>query len=350
MEIITGRTNEPHILSEDEGALYASIFGPDLYVLPLGRKLKAEIVDANTIKINSGEFVMNGRFGRIRRGEYETVTIESGTAGYSRMDLIVVRYTNTNGIENFELAVIRGGDIPSETETLTPDWQDGNIYNGDTLVEAPLYAVAIHGVSVDTPKAAFKEVTANLAQAANLKINGNLELPGEIILGNSKRLLGMTTGDPLGSGSELELLGIQPCNENNNCVVGYGGYDAQIGQTNIYGNNKVMLKSNGDIDFQPGTGGHICKNGIEFIKYKDYKISYDQSAGDIGTRFMDKTVNVELSGYQALGAMLWNHTNNYYAMVVPYIAGTTLHVDGYRASGSARSGQSLTVTVLYLAK
>lgn len=33
----------------------------------------------------------------------------------------------------------------------------------------------------------------------------------------------------------------QPCNSNNNCVLGYGGYDASIGATNLYGNDINML-------------------------------------------------------------------------------------------------------------
>lgn len=349
MEIITGRTNEPHIYSEDDGALYASIIGKNVYVLPIDQQLSAEFVDSNTIRINSGTFVMNGRVGRIRQGEYDTVTIDNGTAGYVRRDLIMARYTNTNGVESFEWVVVKGDPVISPGPALTPDWDStGNILNGDTVVEYPFFRVELDGVTISAPVRVVDAMPNNLAKSVNLDNNNKFNPPSDIVLNNSQRLLGTTTGDPMGVG-DIQLLGIQPCNENNNCVVGWGGYEAEIGQTNIYGNTAIMLKSKGDIDFRPGENGKICMNGRPFIMYKDYKVNYNQTAGDIGTRFLDYTVSVAQEGYQALGAWLWNHNNNYYAMVVPYISGTTLHVDGYRAHGSARSSQSLTVTVLYMA-
>ena len=38
-----------------------------------------------------------------------------------------------------------------------------------------------------------------------------------------------------------KLNAFQPCNGNNNCVVGFGGYDNQIGATNLYGNDVNVL-------------------------------------------------------------------------------------------------------------
>ena len=345
MEIITGRTNEPHILSEDEGALYASIFGPYTYVLPLGNQLSADILDANTIRINSGEFVMNGRFGRIRPGEYETVTIDNGAVGYNRKDAIIIRYKNENGIESFELDVLKGEPVAAPNTPIWPVPAQGNIYDGDTLVETSLYHVLIEGVNITSVTLQPKKITSKLQGAISTDSNDDIQVPNEIVLQNTKRIYGVTTEDPYYHTTQ-KLLALQPCNENNNCVLGFGGYDKNIGATNIYGND-IKLFSKEGIDIREG---ELRKNGIPFITYGDYPITYNQDAGTIGTRFLDKTVDIELRGMQPIGAFLWNHSNNYYAMVVPYIAGNTLHIDGYRANSSARSNQSLTVTVLYMAR
>ena len=345
MEIITGKTAEPHIYSEDEGALYASIFGPGVYILPLGNRLSAELIDANTIRINSGEFIMNGRFGRIRPGEYDTVTIDNGAAGYARRDIIAVRYTMVNGIEAFNLVVIKGTPYPGE-DTVTPDWDsESNIYNGDSVVEWPLYYVDIIGVSVNPPLPACDVLTGNLEKAVSLNANDEIAPPSDIVLNNSAKIFGMTTGDPLGSGSEIKLLGIQPCSEANNCVIGFGGYDAKIGKTNIYGDN-VNVFSNGYIDLR----GNIQKNGKDYIVTQDYDVTYNQEAGTIGTRFLDKQINVGKSGYYSMGVYLKDHGNNYYAMFTTHINGDTLHLCGYRANAASRSNQTVTVTVLYRAR
>jgi hypothetical protein len=43
-----------------------------------------------------------------------------------------------------------------------------------------------------------------------------------------------------------QINAFQPANQNNNCVIGYGGYDHGIGATNLYG-NAVNINSNGSI-------------------------------------------------------------------------------------------------------
>lgn len=44
------------------------------------------------------------------------------------------------------------------------------------------------------------------------------------------------------------LLTVQPCNENNNTVIGWGNYEHKLGDTNIYGNNAVNLIANVDVN------------------------------------------------------------------------------------------------------
>lgn len=55
---------------------------------------------------------------------------------------------------------------------------------------------------------------------------------------NNNILYGITT-----EGNRLNCF--QPCNNNNNCVLGYGGYTNNIGATNIYGNDINLLTKSG---------------------------------------------------------------------------------------------------------
>lgn len=161
MEIITGKTESAHIYSSDEGALYASIIGPGQYVLPLGEKLMANMTSANKVRLLSGELVMNGRLGRIRPGEYDELDVQNGASGYNRIDLLVIRYANTNGIESMTPLVITGESVTGEPSI--PTYNEGNIYNGDTPVDFPLYKMQLTGVSAPILTPMFSEISVPLA-------------------------------------------------------------------------------------------------------------------------------------------------------------------------------------------
>lgn len=72
-----------------------------------------------------------------------------------------------------------------------------------------------------------------MAKLKDTVVDGQLEVSGDITLGHKMAINGITT-----DGSTRE--NIQPCNQSNNCVVGYGNYTADDGNTHIYG---VAVKS-----------------------------------------------------------------------------------------------------------
>lgn len=148
MKIITGKTGTNHVASEDDRGLHRGIVGTGNYVLTAGDCFKITMIDANTARISSGELIMNGCHARIAQGDYDDLVIDSGTTGYNRKDLIVARYTKTGEIEDVALVVIKGAT--STGKATAPDYTEGDIYNGDTLVDMPLYEISIEGVNVKT--------------------------------------------------------------------------------------------------------------------------------------------------------------------------------------------------------
>lgn len=152
MQIITGRTGENHVMSDDDRALYAGIFGTGSYVLNTGQHLAATVISATTIRIGNGDLVHQGTHARIRYNTYEDVTIDSGTTGYKRKDLIVARYSKSAGIESMELVVIKG---TLAAEPATPDYTHGNILEGASVSDMPLYEVALDGVNIESVTALY---------------------------------------------------------------------------------------------------------------------------------------------------------------------------------------------------
>lgn len=148
MKIVTGHTGEPHITSNDILSANQGIVGTEYYVLDVGEKGRAELISNNEVRIYDGEFILQGVHFRIEPGKYETVTIENGTQGMKRIDLIVASYTRTSstGIENVELRVIKGASVvenPREPATAL-----GNIRSGARYADMKLYAVELDGLNV----------------------------------------------------------------------------------------------------------------------------------------------------------------------------------------------------------
>ena len=123
IKIVTGKTEENHITSEDDRYKHAAIFGRYSSILDVGEHLSPSIVSATTIRIASGDIMLGGTHGRIPFGSYEDVEIASGTTGYNRMDAIVVAYKKFGGIESMAIEVVKGepttGTPVLDTDTLT---------------------------------------------------------------------------------------------------------------------------------------------------------------------------------------------------------------------------------------
>lgn len=144
--LITGYAGYEHIKSEDAGAFNAAVFGSEQYVLETQEQFEGTIIDNNTVRIQSGDGLMYGRHFRINPGIYEDVTIENGASGLNRIDLICMTYekTATDETESVYLEVIKG--TPTSGTAVVPSYTDGNILEGATKNQMPLYKATISGV------------------------------------------------------------------------------------------------------------------------------------------------------------------------------------------------------------
>ena len=160
LHLITGRAGEKHVSAADDGALNAAVFGTGNYVLNEGGKMAATVVSNNAVRIADGAVMFNGRY--IRLEGYADLTIESGTQGTYRNDLIVVRYTKdtTANTESAKLVVIKG--TASGSTAADPTYVDGNILEGAVQADMPLYRIPLNNVNIGTPVALFKMMEGNI--------------------------------------------------------------------------------------------------------------------------------------------------------------------------------------------
>lgn len=148
VELITGFAGTPHIGSDDVGAFNAGLVGPGDYALATGNQLKATMSNANTIAVQSGDAVLNGR--HVHLTGTTTATVQSGTQGQKRNDLAVLRYTKntTTCVETCSLVVLKG--TPTTGTPADPAHNTGSILDGVATHDMPLYRIPLDGITVGT--------------------------------------------------------------------------------------------------------------------------------------------------------------------------------------------------------
>ena len=136
MELVTGYGGKAHITPENWADLNRGFSGMESYVTETGRKFEAELISNNLLKIHDGCGIMQGRQVVIPKGQSDEVTIQNGTQGMKRIDLVVERYTKNpdTKIETTDTVLIKG--TPSTNPTV-PAYTVGDIRSGDMKADWP---------------------------------------------------------------------------------------------------------------------------------------------------------------------------------------------------------------------
>lgn len=164
--LVTGYAGYEHIKAEDDGSFNAAFFGDGQFVMGIGDQFEGSIIDNNTVRILGGDGLMYGRHFRISE-PYEDLTITTGTAGTNRIDLICMTYEKnaSDETESVRLEVIQGTETTGTA--VAPEYTDGNILDGATLNQMPLYKVSIKGVVLTSIEQLF-DVIPNYKDLAKM--------------------------------------------------------------------------------------------------------------------------------------------------------------------------------------
>lgn len=151
-ELVTGVGGHAHIDGDDIASLMTGIIGPDDCVLMTGEGLPARMETSNTLSLGTGDLLMQGR--HVRFASSSTVTVESGTPGMKRNDLLVCRYMKaSDGVETASLVVLKGA--PTAGTPQDPAWEHGRIIEGATIADMPLYRIPLDGITVQALQPVF---------------------------------------------------------------------------------------------------------------------------------------------------------------------------------------------------
>lgn len=185
-EIVDGMTGTKHISSDDLAALNTATVGKADCVLEYGDDFALTMASANSATLGTGVGMVGGK--RFWNQAATSLTIQSGTQGQKRNDLVVARYAKTSaGIESITPVVIKG--TPSAYTAADPEV---------TANDLKLWRIPIDGINAGAPVKLFSPVTplATLGDSVSpVQIRGwkvlesamTSGLPGEI---NNKIYMG----------------------------------------------------------------------------------------------------------------------------------------------------------------
>ena len=171
MKIISGKTGSPHVTSQQFRQIFEGIIGDESCILPCGENLTPELQTNNSLKIRSGLMYHHGNLSTVELGTYDEVTIQNGTQGMKRIDLVVNRYTREeeSGTEKNEWIVIQG--TPHASSPTVPDYTEGNLQDGDLVDDCPYLEVHLDGINVTEVKQLLS--VANAMSTTNKDLNGS---------------------------------------------------------------------------------------------------------------------------------------------------------------------------------
>lgn len=170
-EIVDGMTGTKHISSDDLSALNIATIGKANCVLKYGDDFKLTMASANSATLGTGVGMVGGK--RFWNQAATSLTVQSGTQGQKRNDLVVARYAKTSaGVESITPTVIKG--TPTTGNATDPS---------TTSNDLKLWRIPLNGISVGTPVKLFDTVASLASLEESLS---NREYP-KVICGSVVR-------------------------------------------------------------------------------------------------------------------------------------------------------------------
>ena len=250
-EIVDGMTGTKHISSDDLAALNTATVGKASCVLDYGNDFSLTMASANAATLGTGVGMVGGK--RFWNQAATSLTIQSGTQGQKRNDLVVARYAKTSaGIESITPVVVKG--TPTTGTPADP---------ATTANDLKLWRVPLNGITVGTPVKLFSPVTplATLGDSVSRKqvrLGNNLMCCVEggvcivsvdflsVPVANSERTIGTL---PNG----MKPLGHAAADQTGSDEVAYIAQLRFRGENSIYG--QLMVKNSGKISVYVSHGG-----------------------------------------------------------------------------------------------
>lgn len=175
-EVIDVRVGEPHVTAEQIADVNIGSYGPEDYVLSTGKQMAAELITNNSVRVFDGVMVYGGIRDAVPVNKYYDLSIDNGSQGKNRNDIIVRRFTKeegTSGKGTSAFAVVKGTAVSGTASDPAIPVTDirGGALNHDML----LHRVRLEGLNIIAVEPLYKVLyNADEIQEKLTELNGNM--------------------------------------------------------------------------------------------------------------------------------------------------------------------------------
>ena len=148
--IYTPATTAPHIYAEDDAQIHRALIGSSGITLA-DEQLACTVVNNNTVRLASGLYSMQGYMLSVQPGTTQDLTVDSGSAGAYRHDLVIADFVRGGGntADAFTFQIVKGTNATSEAAATDPSITQDNLITGGSHRQEILYRLIINGTNID---------------------------------------------------------------------------------------------------------------------------------------------------------------------------------------------------------
>ena len=147
MELITAARGSAHITPLQDSLWHRAFVGQKSCIFSEGEKFAPQVMNNALVRIKDGIGMIQGRFFCIEPNSYDEITMQNGSQGVNRIDIICAKVTvNTDGTQSGSWYIVEGEPTVGEPEP--PEYTEGDLDGGDLQALFGLVKVTFEGVSI----------------------------------------------------------------------------------------------------------------------------------------------------------------------------------------------------------
>lgn len=147
-EVVDTIVGDAHVTCEQIADINQGTYGEGDYVFPFGRRLEAQLITSNKVRIFDGGMVYCGVRDVIAVNNYHDVTIENGSQSMKRNDFIVRRFTKDEVTHYGQAEFITVKGTATDGTPEDPEIEVTDLRKGALVHDMPLYRVKLEGLNI----------------------------------------------------------------------------------------------------------------------------------------------------------------------------------------------------------
>jgi len=133
-------------------AIFKSILSEN-GIVKIFNDLACARINDNLVRLSAGVYNLSGYLLAVKQGTTEDLTVDSGTAGYNRIDLLIAEFVRNGGgagVDTLAFRVLKG--TPATGTAVEPTLTQEDINGTGTTRQEVLYRLAITGTTLAAPE------------------------------------------------------------------------------------------------------------------------------------------------------------------------------------------------------